>query len=59
MAIKNELETLNGVIAVKGSAPDKTITVRWETPATADNIRRLLQEINYPAAPEDGGSQEL
>jgi hypothetical protein len=28
----------------------KVIKVAWEAPATEDNLRATLKEINYPAA---------
>jgi copper chaperone CopZ len=48
-SIQNELTELDGVRKVDGDAAAKTITVEWDTPATAEKIRRTLQEINYPA----------
>lgn len=50
MAIKNELQDLKGVTRVEGSAADKTITVQWEAPVTAEVIEKALRDINYPAA---------
>ena len=49
MAIKKELSALNGVISVEGDHGMKTIKVEWEAPATEDNLRATLKEINYPA----------
>ncbi|HHP7233342.1 MAG TPA: heavy-metal-associated domain-containing protein [Desulfobacterales bacterium] len=49
MSIQNELTELDGVRKVDGDPAAKTITVEWDTPATAEKIRRTLQEINYPA----------
>jgi copper chaperone CopZ len=50
MAIKNELNQMEGVKAVEGNPVNKTITVEWESPATGEKIRGALKEINYPAA---------
>ena len=50
MTIKNELSDLPGVIAVDGSPDTKTVDVEWATPATLEQIKATLQEINYPAA---------
>jgi len=50
MTIKNELSELPGVIAVDGSQEAKTVDVQWEAPATLEEIKATLQEINYPAA---------
>ena len=49
MAIKNELLELPGVTSAEGDPEAKTMTVKWEAPATGDQIRSKLQEINYPA----------
>ena len=50
MAIKNELNELNGVSDVEGDQDSKTITVKWESPATLEKIKEKLEEINYPSA---------
>lgn len=47
--IERELGELTGVARVKADAASKQVTVEWEEPATWDNIRALLEEINYPA----------
>lgn len=46
--IETELGELPGIIRVKADAASKQVTVEWEEPATWDNIRTLLEEINYP-----------
>ena len=50
MAIKNELSEMPGVQAVEGNPEHKTVEVAWDVPASEDDIRAKLQEINYPAA---------
>jgi copper chaperone CopZ len=50
MAIKNELSDLKGITSVDGNPETKTITVDFEAPATLDQIKATLEEINYPAA---------
>ena len=50
MTIKNELGELSGVSKVDGDPENKSITVEWDEPATADKIKETLNEINYPAA---------
>ena len=50
MTIKRELGELEGVTSVTGDVETKTITVKWEPPATWDDIQSLLTEINYPPA---------
>ena len=48
MTIKRELGELDGDIGVTGDAETKTVTVEWDGPATWDDIKALLAEINYP-----------
>ena len=50
MTIKNELSELKGVSKVEGDPNRKEITVDWEAPATLEQIKTHLQEINYPAS---------
>ncbi len=49
MTIKNELSDLPGVTGVDGSPEAKTVDVQFEAPATLEQIKATLQEINYPA----------
>jgi copper chaperone len=49
MTIENELKELDGITEVKGSVADKTVTVKWQAPATMEQIQATLKEINYPA----------
>lgn len=49
MTIENELKEMEGVVAVDGQVAEKSVTVEWQAPATADRIKALLEEINYPA----------
>lgn len=49
-AIKNELTEVNGIKSVEGNPGDKTITIEWDAPATIENIKNKLKEINYPSA---------
>jgi copper chaperone CopZ len=48
-AIKNELSEMEGIQSVEGSPEAKTVDVEWEDPASLDQIRATLKEINYPA----------
>jgi len=50
MSIKNELSELEGVKNVEGDPANKNIVVEWEAPATLENIKHTLKDINYPAA---------
>ena len=49
-AIKSELGELEGVASVEGDPNSKTVTVKWEAPATLESIKDTLKEINYPAS---------
>ncbi len=49
MSIKNELTELDGVVDVQGDPRTKNMTVEYDAPATDEQIRAKLQEINYPA----------
>lgn len=49
-AVKDELSELAGVRSVNGDPATKAVTVDYEAPATVDQIKAKLVEINYPAA---------
>ncbi len=49
--IQNEVGELKGVTNVVASQDTKMVTVEWEPPQTWDNIKSLLEEIDY--SPED------
>jgi copper chaperone len=49
-SIKDELSELSGVQSVNGDPATKDVTVDFEAPATADQIKAKLAEINYPAS---------
>ena len=48
-SIRNELSELENVRRVDGNAEKKTITVEWSSPLTEEEIRKILETINYPA----------
>ena len=48
--IKTEVGDLAGVTEVVADAPSKKATITFEAPATEEQIKALLAEINYPAA---------
>ena len=50
MAIKNELQDMEGVKSVEGNPQAKTVDIEWDAPATLEKIKATLKEINYPAA---------
>lgn len=47
-SIKNELAEVAGVESVEANENTKMVQVNWEAPATWDQIRETLAEINYP-----------
>ncbi len=50
MTIKRELGEIKGVSKVEGDPDKKEISVSWDAPATLDQIKSTMKEINYPAA---------
>jgi copper chaperone len=48
--IQSEVSELAGVTKVEASQENKMVTVEWQDPATWDEIKTLLAEINYPVA---------
>jgi copper chaperone len=50
MTIQREVAELAGVKSVQADQSTQMVTVSWETPATWDKIKALMEEIGYPAA---------
>ena len=48
--IKMEVSDLDGVQSVDASPETKTATITFDSPATENKIKAILQEINYPVA---------
>ncbi len=48
--ISTEVSDLEGVQSVEASVKDKTATIVFDAPATEEQIKALLAEINYPVA---------
>jgi copper chaperone len=48
--IKMEVSDLAGVEGVEADVDSRRVTVSWDNPATWDEIKALLEEINYPPA---------
>ena len=46
--VESELSEIDGVTNVKAVQDTKEVTVEWAAPATWEQIRDTLQEINYP-----------
>jgi copper chaperone CopZ len=49
--IENEINALENIDTVKADENSKIVSVSWNEPQSWDNIRALLEEINYP--PQD------
>jgi copper chaperone len=47
--VQSELGELEGVKRVVADESSKLVTVEWEAPQTWENIKAVLEEINYPA----------
>jgi copper ion binding protein len=49
--IKKEVGELPGVKSVEADSNTKVVTIKWDDPATWDQIKATLTEINY--APQE------
>ena len=47
--VQSELGELEGIKRVVADESSKLVTVEWEAPQTWENIKAVLEEINYPA----------
>jgi copper chaperone len=47
-SIKTEVGEIAGVASVEADSKSKVVTVSWDTPATWDQIKATLTEIEYP-----------
>jgi copper ion binding protein len=47
-SIQNEVGELEGVISVKADAGTRQVMIDFQPPASQENIKHLLAEINYP-----------
>jgi len=48
--IKSEVGELTGVKSVEADQTSKKATITFDAPATEEQIKTLLTEINYPVA---------
>ncbi len=48
--IEMELSELQGVKSVKAEVDSKNVTITFEPPATEEQIKALMTEIEYPVA---------
>jgi copper chaperone len=48
--IKNEVAELPGVKSVEADVASKVATITFDPPASEEQIKSLLAEINYPVA---------
>ena len=49
MTIENEVSEISGVQSVKAGEASKQVVIEWDKPASWDQIRSRLIEIEYPA----------
>ncbi len=49
--IQNEVSEIKGVASVKGDQNSKQVVIEWDAPATWDEIKAKLVEIDY--APQE------
>ena len=50
--IQNEVSEIAGVALVNADEHTKQVVVQWGTPATWEQIKTTLTEIEYPPVPE-------
>jgi copper chaperone CopZ len=46
--VKNEVSDVPGVKSVQADANTKVVTVSWDDPATWEQIKAALTEVDYP-----------
>lgn len=46
--IKNEAGEVSGVTSVDGDVNSKDVTIKWEAPATWEDIAAQLKDAGYP-----------
>lgn len=47
-AIEMELGELEGIIKVTADAESRSVTIDFDDPATENQLKAVLKEINYP-----------
>jgi copper chaperone CopZ len=47
-AIQNEVAEVQGVASVKADEQSKQVVIEWNAPATWEDIKAKLVEIDYP-----------
>lgn len=47
-AVKREAGEVAGVSSVEGDVASKMVTIKWEEPATWDQIAAALKDAGYP-----------
>jgi len=48
--IQSEIGELSGVVSVRADEQSKSADIAWNEPATWEQIKALLTELNYPPA---------
>lgn len=46
--VQNEVSDIPGVLSVKADEASKQAVIQWDDPATWEQIRKTLVEIDYP-----------
>ena len=46
--IKSELSEMQGIKSVEADLSTKQVTIQYDSPATAEAIEAVLEDINYP-----------
>jgi copper chaperone CopZ len=48
--VESEVSEIAGVKSVQADEASKQVTVQWEAPASWEDIKKVLVEIDYPPA---------
>lgn len=46
--VKREAGEIGGVVSVEGDVNTKAVTIKWEAPATWEQIEAQLKDAGYP-----------
>ncbi len=49
MTVKREVSELEGITSIEGDVESKTVTIKWDSPATWEKITDTLKDAGYPA----------
>lgn len=48
MTVKREAGAVKGVVSVEGDVASKQVTIKWDAPATWDQVVVALKDAGYP-----------